>query len=79
MTESEEYRTAIEKSASLYDRVRALRNAASEKLESIRSETAASHYDTAAEPTLYGQARGQQELRSDATSKYTTGEESFDH
>lgn len=48
ITESTEYQTAIEKSASLYDRVKALRNAASDKLETIRSESAASgRYDTA--------------------------------
>ena len=77
VTESEEYRTAMEKSATLYDRVRALRNAASEKLESIRSESSDSQYHTAAaDVPMSDYARSQYELRSDdntATSRYTTG------
>ena len=79
VTESEEYRTAMEKSATLYDRVKALRNAASEKLESIRSESAASQYHTAAaDVPMSDHARSKYELRSDdntATSRYTTGEQ----
>ena len=79
VTESEEYRTAMEKSATLYDRVRALRNAASEKLESIRSESSASQYHTAAaDVPMSDYARSKYELRSDdntATSRYTTGEQ----
>ena len=79
VTESEEYRTAMEKSATLYDRVRALRNAAAEKLESIRSESAASQYHTAAaDVPMSDYARSKYELRSDdntATCRYTTGEQ----
>lgn len=39
MTASGDTQTVVEKSASLYDRVSALRNAASEKLASLRSQT----------------------------------------
>ncbi|KAF6017468.1 CEP95 [Bugula neritina] len=46
-TQSSEYQTALEKSASLYDRVTALRNAATQKLESMRCES--ENYVTAAD------------------------------
>ena len=42
----------MEKSASLYDRVRALRNAANEKLESLKSDSIYENINTATEGDL---------------------------